>query len=163
VYGHGKHFALGIPHLYDTQGFLHLTALLKFTSTTNPARMYLIHSYEALQVELGLTGEIFHYNFKDWSHVMPWQYASEQHLMITTNIPLLALQCINDQFLMLTFWQHGYKGTQLAILNKCQLWLKVTRTLADITDGQGKDLLTLMLMGSNEIMVPTHWQWPHQG
>jgi len=141
VYGHGKHFGLGIPHLYDTQGFLHLTALLKFTSSINSTGTYLIHSYEALQVEMGLPGEIFHYNFKDWSHItscwlcQTWHYVSEQHLMITTNIPTLALQCINNQFLMLKFSQHGYKGTQLALLNKCQLWLKVT-TLADITDGQ---------------------------
>jgi len=90
-----------------------------------------------------------------------WQYVSEQNIKITTNIPMLAPQCINDQFLMLMFWQHGYKGTQLALLNKCQLWLKVI-TLADITNGQGRELLTLMLMGSNEIVLPTCWQWLQQ-
>jgi len=53
-YGHGKHFGLGIPHLYDMQGFLHLMALLKFTSSANPTGTYLLHSYKALQVEMGL-------------------------------------------------------------------------------------------------------------
>jgi len=109
---------------------------------------------------MGLPGENFHYNFKEWSHATPcwltqtWQYASEQHIKITTNIPMLVLQCINDQFLMLTFWQHGYKGTQLESLNKCWLWLQVI-TLADITDGQGMELLTPMLMGSKEMALPT--------
>ena len=86
-----------------------------------------------------------------------WQYAIEHEIRITTNIPELELQCINNQFLMLMFWQHGYKGTQLALLNKCRLWLKVT-TLADITDGQGRELLTPMLIGSNEIVLRTCWQ-----
>jgi len=160
VYRHGKHFGLGIPHLYDTQGFLHLMALLKFTSSANPTGTYLLHLCETLQVEMGLPGEIFHYDFKEWSQATPcwlsqtWQYMSEQKITITTNIPSLSPQCINDQFLMLKFRQHGYKGIQLAMLNKCRLWLKVT-TLADITDGQGKELLTPMLMKSNEIALPT--------
>jgi len=146
VYGHGKHFALGIPHLYDTQGFLHLTAILKFTSSVNTTGTFLLHLYEALQVELGLPGKLFHYDFKEWSHIMPcwlsqtWQFASKHQLKITTNIPPLALQCKNDQFLMLKFWQHGYKGNQLEVLNKCRLWLQAT-TLADITDGQGREML----------------------
>jgi len=116
---------------------------------------------------MGLPGEIFHYNFQDWSHITPcWlsqtsQYASKQHLKITTNIPPLAPQCTNNQFLMLMFWQNGYKGTQLALLNKCWLWLKVT--LADITNGQGRELLTPTLMGLNEIELPKHWHWPQQG
>jgi len=159
VYRHGKHFGLGIPHLYDTQGFLHLMALLKFTSSANPTGTYLLHLCETLQVEMGLPGEIFHYDFKEWSQAtlcwlsQTWQYMSEQKIIITTNIPSLSPQYINNQFLMLKFRQHGYKGTQLAVLNKCQLWLKVT-TLADITDGQGMELLVPMLMGSNEIALP---------
>ncbi len=168
VYGHGKHFGLGILHLYDTQGFLHLTAILKFTSSVNTTGTFLLHSYEALQVELGLPGKLFHYDFKEWSHVMPcwlsqtWQFASKQQLKITTNIPSLAPQCKNDQFLMLKFWQHGYKGNQLEVLNKCRLWLQAT-TLADITDGQGREMLLPMLTGTNKIALPTRWQWPQQG
>ncbi len=30
VHGHADHFGLAIPHLYDSQGFSHLSALLKF-------------------------------------------------------------------------------------------------------------------------------------
>jgi len=168
VYGHGKHFGLGIPHLYDIQGFLHLTAILKFTSSVNTTGMFLLHSYEALQVELGLPGELFHYDFKEWSHIMPcwlsqtWQFASKQQLTITTNIPSLASHCKNNQFLMLKFWQHGYKGNQLEVLNKCQLFLQVT-TLADITDGHGREMLLSMLTGTNKIVLPTRWQWLQQG
>jgi len=32
LYGHADHFGLAIPNLYDSQGFLHLSALLKFGS-----------------------------------------------------------------------------------------------------------------------------------
>jgi len=168
VYGHGKHFGLGILHLYDTQGFLHLTEILKFMSLVNTTGTFLLHSYEALQVEMGLPGKLFYYDFKEWSHVMQcwlsqtWQYASKHQIKITTNIPSLAHQCNNNQFLMLKFWQHSYKGSQLEALNKCWLWLQVT-TLADITDGQGRELLIPMLTGSNEIALPTRWQWLQQG
>jgi len=75
-----------------------------------------------------------------------------QHWKPSENCSLFVLASIST----------GYKGTQLALLNKCRLWLKVT-TLADITDGQGRELLTLMLLGVPKIEVPKRWHWPQQG
>jgi len=137
-------------------------------SSDNTTGTFLLHLHKVLQVDMDLPGKSFHYDIKDWNHGMPcwlsqtWQYVSEQKIKITTNIPMLAPQCINDQFLMLKFWQHRYKGTQLELLNKCWLWLQVI-TLADIMNGQGMELLTPMLMGSNEIALPSWWWWPQKG
>jgi len=49
VYGHSNQFGLGVPHLYDLQGFNHLLALLKFSPLATTTGKFLLHSYEALQ------------------------------------------------------------------------------------------------------------------
>jgi len=56
VYGHESHHGLGITHLYNKQGFLHILALMKFSTQKGIMDNLLNHSYEALQVELGLLG-----------------------------------------------------------------------------------------------------------
>jgi len=67
VYGHNDHHGLGVPHLYDTQGYRHLQALMQFGSSPGTTGTLLQHSYEALQLEIGLPGEIFQYCYTDWA------------------------------------------------------------------------------------------------
>ncbi len=56
VYGHNNHLGLTIPHLYNSQGFLHLSALLKFGNSHSMTGELLKQSYETLQLEIGLPG-----------------------------------------------------------------------------------------------------------
>jgi len=58
IYGHTDHFGLAIPNLYDSQGFLHLSALLKFGSEPCMTGQLLQQTYETLQLEVGLPGKI---------------------------------------------------------------------------------------------------------
>jgi len=53
VYGHESQHGLGITHLYDKHGFLHILALMKFSTQPGITGDHLNHSYEALQVKLG--------------------------------------------------------------------------------------------------------------
>jgi len=116
-----------------------------------------------------LPGELFHYDHNIWHQVITpcwlshtWQYASEQNIQITTHLPSLPYQCPNNQFLMLEFWRHGYKGEQLVHLNQCRLWLQVT-TLTDITNGNGTAILAPILTGTNDSVRPNRVKWPVQG
>jgi len=70
VYSHESHHGLGITHLYDKQGFLHILALMKFSMQKGIMGNLLNHSYEALQVELGLLGKIFQYLYLEWGHTI---------------------------------------------------------------------------------------------
>jgi len=63
VYGYLDQFGLAIPHQYDSQGFIHMTAILKFGSSVGTTRQLLRQSYKTLQIKLGLPGEI-----------LTWQY-----------------------------------------------------------------------------------------
>jgi len=126
AYGHFDQFGLAIPHLYDSQGFLHLSALLKFGSSDCTMGQLIRQSYETLQIELGLPGEILINKHSDWSIVCTptwlthtWQYTSEYRWEITTGLPSLPLKCNCDKYLMEIFWNHGYRGHQLTTLNHC--------------------------------------------
>jgi len=65
VFGHSDHFGLAIPHLYDSQGFLHLSALIKFGPLPCTTGQLICQSYETLQVKLGLVGELLNKKHSD--------------------------------------------------------------------------------------------------
>jgi len=169
VYGHNDHHGLGIPHLYDTQGYCHLLAVMRFGSSPGTTGTLIQHSYEALQLELGLPGEIFQYCYTDWAACCTktwlthtWQYCTENGIVVHMGIASLQLQCKSDQFLNQAFWNHGYCSKQLALLNQCRIWLQVT-TLADLVDGHGTSLLLPLLAGIKTSFNPTPYKWPQQG
>jgi len=64
VFGHQNCYGLGIPNLYNTQGYLHLVALLTHIPETSITGFLLCH--EILQLKLGLPHEILQYPFHEW-------------------------------------------------------------------------------------------------
>jgi len=151
------------------QGFLHILALMKFSMQPGIMGKLLNHSYEAMQVELGLLGEIFQYSYPEWGQTITlcwlshtWQYLSELGIQLENHKITLQEACNKDIFLMLNFWNAGYWGEALTQLNKCCLWLQVT-TVADITNGQGQHILNTYLEGIHTIIWPKWWHWPKQG
>jgi len=169
VYGHESHHGLGITHLYDKQGFLHILALMKFPMQPGIMGELLNCSYEAIQVELGLLGKIFKYSYTDWGPTIApcwlshtWQYLLELGMQLDTQKMTLQATCDKDSFLMLNFWNAGYWEESLIWLNKCHVWLQVT-TVVDIIDGQGKHILNTSLEGIHTIIWQKWWSWPMQG
>jgi len=166
VYGHSDHFGLAILHLYDSQGFYHLSALIKFCASPCLMGQLLQQSYESLQLELGLPGEKITKPYHEWSVLCmrtwlthTWQYASDNGWCVVTGLPTLVLKCQNDQFLMEAFWKQGYQGKQLGLLNHCRIWLQIY-SVVDITDGQGTHLLPSILRGESLHSTPLSNQWP---
>jgi len=176
IHGHADHFRLAIPNLYNSQGFLHLSALLKFGSMPCTTGQLLQHTYETLQLEVGLPGEILMQPFVNWALLCTkswlthtWQYASENDWEIVTGLPSLLPKCEHDWFLVELFWLKGYHAKQLAELNHCQLCLQVTM-LADMVDGCGSHVLPSILSGKRAIyLLPCtgglskHYQLNHSG
>jgi len=169
AYGHESHHGLGITHLHDKQGFLCILALMKFSMQPGITGELLNCSHKAIQVELGLPGEMFQYPYKDWGQsITPcwlghtWQYLLELGIQLDTHKMTLQAACNKDSFLMLNFWNVGYWGEALLWLNKCHIWLQVTMA-ADITDGQEQHILNTSLEGMRTIAQPNWWHWPKQG
>jgi len=168
IYGHADHFGLAIPNLYDSQGFSHLSTLLKFGTSPCTMGQLLWQTYETLQIEVGLPGELLTQAYSPWASLCTkswlthtWQYASENGWEIVTGLPSLPYKCNNDQFLMELFWHKGYCGQQLVDLNHCRLWLQVS-SLADIVDGWGTHVVPAILLGKKSHLSPNSHQWPTQ-
>jgi len=107
LFGHQNHYALALPHLYDTQGYLHIVALFSFANGSSITNSLIRHSYEVLQLELGLPDEILQYKYQDWCHVVTptwltntWKYLSEHNLTVYSDIPPLTALCKGDTFTM---------------------------------------------------------------
>jgi len=63
----------------------------------------------------------------------------------------------NDHKLMRIFLHHGIEGVELASMNRCQMFLKVTY-LSDICMGDGKYIDTRYWAGKETCQ--TKYQWP---
>jgi len=155
IYDHNDLLGLAIPHLYDSQGFLHMSAMLKFGASPGLTGALLRQTYEILQLEVGLSGEILMKLYSSWACLCTklwlthtWQYALEHGWDIVTGLPSLQPKCLHNQFLMEVFWNQGYQGQKLMDLNHCRLWLQVT-SLANIVDGHGNHMLPSILLGKS--------------
>jgi len=58
LFGHQDHYSMAFPHLYDTQGNLHIVVLFSFAKGLSIMNSLIHHSYEVLQLELRLPNEI---------------------------------------------------------------------------------------------------------
>jgi len=63
---------------------------------------------------------------------------------------------------MHAFWNHSFCGKQLALLNKCCMFLQAT-TLVDIVDGTGSSIFLTILAGIRQHSNITKYYWPKQG
>jgi len=167
LFGHQDHYGLAFPHLYDTQGYLHIVALFSFAKGPSITNSLIRHSYEVLQLELGLPNEILLYNYNDWSHLVTptwlthtWKYLSDNHLEVYSDIPPLSALCAGDEFIIEQFWKSGFWGKKLVALNWCQMWLQVITT-SEITDGVGFSVLPDFLYGKKQKCSSIHsFLWP---
>ena len=169
VFRHPNHHGLAVPHLYDTQGYFHIQALLQHGTATTLTGHLIRTSYETLQLELGLPNEILQYDSTTWGPLATeswlthtWAYLQEVGLSIKTTMPPLPSRCPNDQFLMYAFWQKGYHGQQLLTLNRCCLRLRVL-TLADISNGTGMHIIPRHLENKEPTSLSSQYHWPNQG
>jgi len=76
--------------------------------------------------------------------------------------PNLTLLRTNDSFLMNRFWEAGYKGAELAQINRCRMFLCVT-TVSDIATGDGRSILQSALKGQRNPFQTERYSWPQQG
>ena len=157
---------LNIPDLWVEQGLDHLKRALTHGNTTSITGQFLQMTVEQLIVEIGSPNP-FLLPYRDWQLLATtswiknlWEYTETAELSLVIPPVSLPLRRQGDQYLMPLFFQAGFRGKELLLLNQCRIWSNVI-SLADIVDGYGKTILPDALTG--------RWQaserpirWPHQ-
>lgn len=170
VHGPTDEGGLGIPNLYVTQGTRQIALLTEHLHLQTMTGQLIRTSIEWAKVELGLSSNLFLYDYDTFSHHLTpcwikhlWQFCSEFGINIEDRVtPDIHPRRINDQFIMESIITRGTcTPTQLQQLNRCRLYLKVTN-LSDITNGYGTWFTKSALEGTIDSTRPTHYHWPIQ-
>ena len=91
-----------------------------------------------------------------------WKFLSEHDLKIRDEAGgSLRLQRENDCFIIPWLFQHNFRGKDLAMLNRCRIYLQAT-TLADLVEGNGNRLRREAWDGTGPI-GQSRFAWPIQG
>ena len=83
-------------------------------------------------------------------------------IQMKDDTPNLKLLRTNDSFLMNRFHDAGYKEAELAQINRCRMFLRVT-TVSDIATCDGCSILQSALQGQRNPFQPDWYLWPQQG
>jgi len=138
-----SHQGLAIPNLFTEQTIAHITTLLRYGSQEeDPTGRLLQANLEAFRLEMGLSGQLF----GPPEEVIPclthswiahmWTQCRKLDIDIMMDVKDFELPRHNDKELMRLFLQHGARGPELAMLNRCRMYLQAVYLL-DICNGLG--------------------------
>lgn len=145
--GTPKLLGLDTDDLYTTQGIKQIRALLDHGEADTITGQSIRAGIELQKLEVGLGGSLFEQDLLVlrccltkmwWTHV--WHFLLEKRIRLVERTPNLLPQRENDAFLMEAFIAAGYRGSDLAALNRCRMFLCAV-TLLDIVSGDGRSLL----------------------
>ena len=126
-------------------------------------------SLEALQLKIGCVGSPFAKNY-DELHILAtacwtkslWERLHYYKFRIHLNYPLLPLPRTCDALVVRFFWDEGYRGKQLQVLNRCRLALKLF-FLSDIATACGRFInITLVLQPAPQDKSVSSFVFPNE-
>ena len=91
-----------------------------------------------------------------------WEFMASHKIHMEEDTPNLKLLRTNDSFLMSRFCDAGYSGAELAQINHCRMFLRVT-TVSDIATGDRRSILQSALQGQRNPFQTDRYLWPQQG
>ena len=169
IHGPSKCFGLDVPCLYTYQGSAHLDMLVSHWDEISATGKLLKASMQILQVEVGLPGNPLNKSFEVWQETVTpcwlsstWEFMSQYKINIDLTLEEIPTRRTNDRFIMESFIAKGAKKSQLKLLNRCRLYLKVI-TLADICDASGTIITPQAWNGTQMEESRSTIVWPNQG
>jgi len=134
---------LNLPNLFTEELILHITTLVKFGNHPHNQTGYLLWANcKLLRLETGMRGPLFQILPHFEACVTPtwvsqcWLHCVQWGIDITMDIYDFHIQWEWDKELMRVFTEQGYRATDLAMLNKCRLYLQVI-FVSDICNASG--------------------------
>jgi hypothetical protein len=171
VVAHGpkRYQGVGIPDLWTVQGILKLWLALQHGDAPTITGHQLRASMELHTIEIGLPGQLLHQDYKKFGKLATnswlkhlWEFCDDSNLQLTSTTPQLHLARDHDEFLMTAFASHGYRDSQLTLLNLCRLSCHALR-LSDISTGDGRRILPKSWQGYPTDSSGCEFEWPYHG
>ena len=160
---------VGLRHgsIYHTQHQRQIIVLQTYGKSSCLTGSLIRQTIERHKVETGLFDDLFAQPVEVLSDCVShtwissaWRYMRRFHLHVKESTASLLPRREGDAAIMARFIEAGNRGKQLAVLNRCRLYLRIV-SLADILDGHGTSLLPGVLNGS--ISNPQErYIWPRQ-
>ena len=153
-------------HPWYHQEIIHLLTALKQTLIDGITGSLISASLEQLRLELGLPGWLTDHDFEIYEELVSdswvkllWKFASRFKIETRDTAAKLNEQRTHDRFLMLEFVRAGIRGTDLARLNICRMFLH-TITLADVCTVDGTSVTRDAWLGTRDPGSCTEFLWP---
>jgi len=164
VHGPWQWGGLNIPNIYTEQLISHVHLILKFGGWLEEITGSLLQaSWEALQLEAGLAGNIFTYPeaVQDYMTTtwlsQTWAACQKANIQIISQDTTFTPKRNNDVKLMRVFIQQGYQKNDLKCLNQCWMYMQSVY-LSDICM-VSRDMLAKFWLKS-PIQIPSSYKWP---
>jgi hypothetical protein len=154
LYGPKTLQGFGILHPWHNQELTHLNMSVQQSSFPFIAGGLLSTSLEQLRLEVGLPGFVTDHDYEIVQSLLTpcwlqdlWLFCQRFQIELHNTVGQLLPARQEDQFLMASFIQAGYRGSDLRQLNECRMFLQVT-TLLDISNAEGSSLSQLAWSGT---------------
>ena len=169
LYGPQLRQGFGLTNLYVYQGCAQIVQLIQFFGTNTELGKVHNITLQHLMMELGVPGIPFQQDYKVLYHCATdslikhvWKFCHEHKITLNKSMKHFTPQRQGDQCLMTIFIAHGYKGSQLASINRCRLYCKVI-WLSDILTADGLYIHKTCFNSNfdssydNDYIRPTQW------
>ena len=157
----------GLSYLYDVQYQRHIKDIIDYCHRDSTSGRIIRAAIEGLKLEAGIAGPLFEFksslpylNTTNSWVLETWKYCREHNITFTEKCDNLSPKRKNDCLLMNKFLSQAVCPSDLKIINRCRLYLRVT-CLSDITTGDGKRLQDDIFRGCKQFTVDSY-QWPNQ-
>jgi len=167
IFAPENRMGLNLPHPFHLQFLKQIKLILNIPWMMTATKSLLIATAEYLRLEAGWTGTFDRLpmdSIKCYLTMSWWrdllEYCQAHNLKLIDPLPTLQPHTINDQPLMESFWQHGFRKRYLRRLNTC--WVIF---LSDICTLDGLQIEPSMLAQGNSTPQPqatTSIHWPCQ-
>jgi hypothetical protein len=164
-----KFQGIGIQNPYITMGLVQLVTIVKEGQAPSITGHLIWASIKTAKLELGIGFSLFTSDYKKFGMlamdcwiVQSWKFFYLHGIEILEDTPTPPLGRIGDLYLIPAFLGHGFKGKELAHINRCRLFLQVT-SLADIVSADGKHITHATWHGCKDSLRPSYYYWPNQG
>jgi hypothetical protein len=160
---------LNIPDLFIEQGISKIVRLVKYGQNSQHITSCLIrHNCEAMKMEFGLNGYLFHHEPVQWEAVITpswlkftWKFLMKHDIQLRDDLPDFPMLRENDRPIMEALGELGWSDHHMYKLNICRMFLQVV-TMAEITNGDGTRLAYDAWTGTKSITNNTSYRWPFQ-
>ena len=168
LYGPVEFQGLGLQDLFIYQNCRHVQDIIDQSWRRTPVGSLIRANLEAAKVEAGLYDSLFDqdlyvtwFSTRDSWVIETYRFCRKHEIVFSEPGALLLPQCRGDNTIMDEFFRAGFSSKELATLNRCRLYCRVT-SVSDVAEGDGMHLSTRWFIHGTQNKEGSI-SWPNQG